>query len=349
MKTPGLIALLGSGETAAAGGQVYDLLAEHLSPKAHIAVLETPAGFELNSAAVAGRVAEFIRQRLHHLAPQIHAIAARRKDSLYSPDRPETIEALYASRMIFLGPGSPTYAVRQLADSLAWDAVRALHYAGAAVVVASAAAIAAGSFALPVYEIYKAGYDPYWTPGLGLLTAYGLRLAIIPHWNNSDGGSGLDTSHCFMGQARFEQLLAMLPVEAVVLGLDEHTALLLDLQAQQARVIGHGAVHIWRNQVETTCPSEMTFPLSWLGEVQIPQLSELGIRAEVLLRVQNEGSNDPAAASQLPPEDVSVLLTLRLAARAAKNWPESDRLRQEIAAKGWTVQDTVQGPVLVKN
>ena len=40
------------------------------------------------------------------------------------------------------------------------------------------------------------------------------------------------------------------------------------------------------------------------------------------------------------PEEVSGLLALREAARAAQNWAESDRLRDEIAALGWTVKDT---------
>ncbi len=54
----------------------------------------------------------------------------------------------------------------------------------------------------------------------------------MPHWNNSDGGTELDCSRCWMGQARFELLHAMLPQSATVIGLDEHTALILDLTAE---------------------------------------------------------------------------------------------------------------------
>jgi cysteinyl-tRNA synthetase len=39
----------------------------------------------------------------------------------------------------------------------------------------------------------------------------------------------------------------------------------------------------------------------------------------------------------------------RAAARANKNWAESDKLRDEIAAFGWTVQDSKDGSRLVKN
>jgi cysteinyl-tRNA synthetase len=42
------------------------------------------------------------------------------------------------------------------------------------------------------------------------------------------------------------------------------------------------------------------------------------------------------------------LLETREKARADKNWAESDRLRDEITALGWQVQDTPDGAKLVK-
>jgi len=47
-------------------------------------------------------------------------------------------------------------------------------------------------------------------------------------------------------------------------------------------------------------------------------------------------------------EDVQQLLVLRQKARDEKNWAESDRLRDEIDAAGWTVRDTPEGQVLKK-
>ena len=43
------------------------------------------------------------------------------------------------------------------------------------------------------------------------------------------------------------------------------------------------------------------------------------------------------------PVEVQALLDARAAARAAKNWAESDRLRDEIAAAGWLVKDSKDG------
>ena len=48
------------------------------------------------------------------------------------------------------------------------------------------------------------------------------------------------------------------------------------------------------------------------------------------------------------PAEVQALLDARAAARAAKNWAESDRLRDEIAAAGWTVKDSKDGQTVTK-
>ena len=46
------------------------------------------------------------------------------------------------------------------------------------------------------------------------------------------------------------------------------------------------------------------------------------------------------------PTEVSALVEQRQAARAAKDWAASDRLRDEIAELGWVVKDTKDGPKL---
>ncbi|MBR5549115.1 MAG: cysteine--tRNA ligase [Kiritimatiellae bacterium] len=48
------------------------------------------------------------------------------------------------------------------------------------------------------------------------------------------------------------------------------------------------------------------------------------------------------------PAEVKALLGARAEARKAKNWAESDRLRDEIAALGWTVKDSRDGQSLEK-
>ncbi len=48
------------------------------------------------------------------------------------------------------------------------------------------------------------------------------------------------------------------------------------------------------------------------------------------------------AEDELPPE-IEGMADARAAARAAKNWAESDRIRDELASLGWTVRDSKEG------
>src|ERR1041384_2159657 len=153
--TLGQIAFLGSGETSLAGGRIFEALARNIHEPLRIALMETPAGFELNSAQVVGKVGEFMRPGLQNYNPVIDVIPARKRNSAFSPDDPEIVKPLLYANIIFMGPGSPTYAIRNLKDSLAWDVIRARHRLGATLIFASAATISIGAHALPVYEVYK--------------------------------------------------------------------------------------------------------------------------------------------------------------------------------------------------
>ncbi len=48
------------------------------------------------------------------------------------------------------------------------------------------------------------------------------------------------------------------------------------------------------------------------------------------------------------PADIAALVAARAAARAAKDWAGSDRLRDELAAKGWEIRDSKEGQKLKK-
>ncbi|MBN1454094.1 MAG: hypothetical protein JW963_23965 [Anaerolineales bacterium] len=340
----GQIAFLGSGETSLAGGRIFETLARSLPQPLKIAVLETPAGFELNSDQVAGRVTEFMQTRLQNYKPQIDVIPARKRGIDFSPDNPEILKPLLTADMIFMGPGSPTYAVRQLQDSLAWNIIRARHRLGATLIFASAATISVGAWALPVYEIFKVGEDVHSLPGLGLFADYGMTLSFIPHWNNAEGGVDLDTSRCFIGLDRFNQWCDTLPPENTILGLDEHTGIIFDFQASKCHVLGVSSVSIVR-----VCDPEMyatgsEFPLSELGELRLPEPLHAGIPQDAWEMVAAASETEEDAT----PEEVHALVEQRQKARDEKNWAESDRLRDEIAELGWTVQDTPEGPKLVK-
>jgi hypothetical protein len=344
---PGIIALIGSGETSSAGGKIYEELAKQAPVPLHASVIETPAGFELNSNVVAGRVADYLRTHLQNYQTTVDLIPARKKGTPFSPDNPEVVSPLFESDLIFMGPGSPSYAARQLLESLGWEIIRARHRTGASLAFASAAAIACGKLVLPVYEIFKAGEDPHWKPGLDFLAPYGLNLLIIPHWNNSEGGPGLDTSRCFIGLARFEELLQQAPAEAVVVGLDEHTGLVINLADQSCHVLGRGKIHILSQGQEREFSGGTGFPIQILGKYTPLDDPAEGISMEIfqksLARLQHPQQFDAPAVL---PSEVKTLSEQRQAARSNQNWAEADRLRQALTDLGWTVQDTAQGQKL---
>ena len=241
---PGLIALLGSGETSPAGRKFHDFLVARLPRPATVAILETPAGFQPNVDRVAGKIGEFLVHGLRNYDPRVLIVQARKRGTPYDPDSPQIAHFVLPADYIFLGPGSPTYTARQLRDSLTLRQMQARHREGAALGFASAAALAAGAWVLPVYEIYKSGEELRWEPGLDLFRPFGLDLTVVTHWNNKEGGKDLDTSRCYMGEERFDRLCAMLPPETTILGVDEQVSCILDFAHQECQVFGPGGVTI---------------------------------------------------------------------------------------------------------
>lgn len=345
---PGLVVLFGSGETSASGSKIFQAIAPRLARPLHFTVLETPAGFELNSAQVAGRVADFISQRLQNEKPEVQIIPARKRGTPFSPDVPGVVAPMQTTSAIFLGAGSPTYAARQLKDSLAWHTLLAAHRQGAAVIFASAATLAASAHLIPVYEIFKAGEDAHWRDGLGLLEAFGLHVIFVPHWNNTEGGADLDTSRCFIGQHRFDNLLNRLPAGHTLVGIDEHTAFIIDWAAEKCEVMGVGAVTLIRDglngRMQKVWAARDSFPLSELGAHHLPP-TPADIPENVWVKVQAARAAQLAPQAEAVPGTVQALLAERQAARAAKNWPAADAVREKLTALGWQVKDTAQGPV----
>jgi hypothetical protein len=355
---PGLVILFGSGETSPSGKKIFDhalariTSAGTLSGPPNIALLETPAGFELNSAKVIQRVADFLQLHLQNYQPQTVIVPARKKGTLYSPDDADITAPLLRADMIFMGPGSPSYAVRQLKNSLAWQRSIASHRLGATLTLASAATVAISALSLPVYEIYKVGEEPHWKTGLDLLSPFGVPVVFIPHWNNQDGGDELDTSRCFMGRSRFSTLLEMLPPGIPVVGIDEKTALVLDFDTREGHVLGLGGVELLTDtkrssQTGKVIKSRKSFSLSEIGDFRIPK-ETFDLPDEVWQNARQVRNQAQIMRPSIPPEAVNDLLDQREAARERKDWQSADRLREEILRLGWQVRDTPDGPLVVK-
>lgn len=238
----GKVILFGSGETTESGKAIFRKVLQGLPRGQKISILETPAGFEPNSSLVARKISDIFSFSLKEFISKIDVIPARKKETYYSPDNPDILAPLNDSTFLFMGPGSPTYTIRQLRNSKAWDMILSLWEKGITICLSSAAALASGKFSLPVYEIYKAGVDLYWENGLNLFRKVGLDISIITHWNNKEGGKDLDTRYCFMGKDRFKNLRKLIPSAERLLGIDENTALIFDFRRKIFYIEGVGNV-----------------------------------------------------------------------------------------------------------
>jgi hypothetical protein len=262
-RLPRLLTIMGSGETSPTMTSVHADLFARLGPQPVPAVmLDTPFGFQENASEVAGKALAYFRENVRR---EITVASWRGAPWAASNDYETMLARLRDARYVFSGPGSPSYALRQWQGTAVPDLLAEKLRDGGCLVFASAAAATLGVLALPVYEIYKVGADPYWLDGLNLVADIGINAVVVPHYNNAEGGTH-DTRHCYMGDRRLRILEESLPAGAFVLGVDEHTACILDLDAQTATVRGNGAVTLRRRGVEQRIEAGTTVPLDLIRD-----------------------------------------------------------------------------------
>src|SRR3954447_5745574 len=257
---PRLLAIMGSGETSPTMIKTHRELLSRLGPPPVPAVLlDTPFGFQENASDISERAVEYFRESVGApISVASFRSAAVASDALAYET---TMSSLRAARYIFAGPGSPSYALRQWADSAVPDVLAAKLRDGGCVCFASAAALTLGLATVPVYEVYKVGEDPRWLTGLDLLSAFGLRVAVIPHYDNAEGGNH-DTHFCYLGETRLARLEGELSDDVFVLGVDEHTGLILDLDAGIGTVVGRGGVTVRKHGRSTVVPNGSTVAIA---------------------------------------------------------------------------------------
>src|ERR1700716_3011464 len=213
-----------------------DLTARLGHPRLNAILLDTPFGFQPNADELVDRIITYFRE---HVGREIGLASFRHRGRATALEVEQFLARVSEANYVFAGPGSPTYALRHWRDAGVRERLVEKVDQGGCVAFASAAAIGLGAYALPVYEIYKVGDDPSWTAGLDLLGQIGVRCALIPHYNNREGGTH-DTRFCYMGEERLRRLEAMLPDDLLILGVDEYTACIIDVEAKSVTVRGRG-------------------------------------------------------------------------------------------------------------
>jgi cyanophycinase-like exopeptidase len=248
---PRILTIMGSGETTPTMARVHRAILDRLGERPVPAVvLDTPYGFQENADDITARTVDYFRTTVG--AP--FSVASFRSADADPLSRETALVRIRDARLVFTGPGSPSYALRQWAGSEIPSLLARKLAQGGAVTMASAAALTLGRYTIPVYEIYKVGEAPRWLDGLDLLTPLGLPVAVVPHYDNAEGGTH-DTRFCYLGERRLEVLEAELPPDVFILGVDGHTALVLDLEAGSASVLGLGVVTVRKDGRSTVYPA----------------------------------------------------------------------------------------------
>jgi hypothetical protein len=263
MTTPRILAIMGSGETAPTMVQTHRHLVAGLGGNPRAVVIDTPYGFQENAPELARRAVEYFRRSVEI---DVEVAGLTRLDDGADPvERERGLRRVADADWVFAGPGSPTYALRQWRDTPLPGLLADKLAGGGVVTFASAAALTLGRATVPVYEIYKAGEEPRWADGLGLLTGLGIDAVVIPHYDNAEGGHH-DTRFCYLGERRLTAMEETLPDGCWVLGIDEHTAFVIDLDAGIARVTGNGTVTLRLRGRSRVLPSGDTLPLDELRD-----------------------------------------------------------------------------------
>ena len=356
----GVVALLGSGETAPGMTRVHRELLQRLAP-VHAVNLDTAYGFQGNVPQMTEKLVDYFATSLQTTLAPLHYVSYERSTPL---ERTVFKQQVRAANFVFAGPGSPSYAVAQWAPIDLAGELRAVLQANGTLCFSSAAALTLGAYTPPIYEVYKAGTAPYWIEGLNVMSEVGLNCVVIPHFDNQEGGN-YDTRFCYLGEDRLAYLESLLPRETATLGIDEHTALVLDLEHDVARVLGKSHAY-WRlgeqhqrlDNGTTTPLSELrnlvastgattthsnlesaTEPVS-LGEVAASggshALEAIGQLVE-LAKNGGEGRIDPT-------DLIEGVLAVRLEVRARGHYEVADQLRDALLRAGVNVHDGPAGP-----
>jgi hypothetical protein len=321
-----------------------------LLPKPVKAVLlDTPYGFQENAPELATRAVEYFRNSVN---VDITVAGLVRLQNTHIAADPVQIErglrSLADATYIFAGPGSPTYALRQWSGSNVASSLIDKLMNGGIVTFASAAALTLGKATVPVYEVYKVGQDVQRLDGLDVLSAIGINAAVIPHYDNAEGGNH-DTRFCYLGETRLLMFEKMLDDDTYVLGIDEHTGLVIDLDTEVANVVGNGTVTLRLRGDSFTFPTGTPIPLSVLQDPWVLRASSSsGMGAQDVgasnVRSQSAEPNSSQVGSlayslQLHQQEFEDAMTARDADGAVRAC-----LALEQAIHDWSA-DTLQGDI----
>ena len=263
---PRILTIMGSGETAPTMVGTHRRLTSLLPSPVRAVVLDTPYGFQENASELASRAVEYFKTSVN-VDLRVAGLTRMKQSNGLPPPSSAVVEkglrAVDDAHYLFAGPGSPTYSMQQWSDTPIRELLVRKLGRGGIITFASAAALTLGGRTVPVYEIYKVGMDPYWNAGLGLLRELGIPASVIPHYDNAEGGSH-DTRFCYLGERRLQVLESMMSDDEYILGVDEHTGLVINLDDETAQVVGNSTVTLRKGSRQVVHSAGESFPIEEL-------------------------------------------------------------------------------------
>lgn len=348
MTLPRILAIMGSGETAPTMVSTHRRLTSLLPQPVRAVVLDTPYGFQENAPELAKRAVDYFATSVN-VNLQIAGLARMQPNE--RGDVPDAVAIEKGLRIVddanyvFAGPGSPTYSLRQWHDSPLRSMLIRKLTTGGVVTFASAAALTLGRRTVPVYEIYKAGVDPYWLEGLDVLGEFGISATVIPHYDNAEGGHH-DTRFCYLGERRLGALETHFSDDEFIVGIDEHTGLVMDFDRDVAEIVGNATVTLRRGSLEKKFSKGDSIPLA---ELRRPSWNTRGTTTETTtLQSAKTPPNDSPGEVAAPTSLKAAVDRYRAAFDTAVTQLDADAavgalLALEAEIRGWSA-DTLQGP-----
>ena len=344
---PRILTIMGSGETAPTMVGTHRRLTALLPSPVRAVVLDTPYGFQENAGELATRAVDYFKSSVN-VDLRVAGLTRMKPSSdgqMPSPTQVERgLRAVEDADYLFAGPGSPTYSIQQWSDTPIRNLLASKLKDGGVVTFASAAALTLGVRTVPVYEIYKVGVDPYWHDGLALLREIGVNASVIPHYDNSEGGSH-DTRFCYLGERRLRVLESMMSADEFIIGVDEHTGLVINLDEERAEVVGNSTVTLRKGDRQVTFSAGESFALQVLRS---PEFAAGGAPSGAARSSAPaaEQSSDVRASSPAPTSLLASVESCRAAFDAALAVGDADGaveavLTLESAIRAWSA-DTLQ-------
>jgi len=355
MTLPRILAIMGSGETAPTMVSTHRRLTSLLPSPVRAVVLDTPYGFQENAPELAQRAVDYFATSVNvdlRIAGLTRMQTNDHGESADAVTIEKGLRMIDGADYVFAGPGSPTYSLRQWNNTPLRAMLIQKLTSGGVVTFASAAALTLGRRTVPVYEIYKAGVDPYWLEGLDILGEFGIRATVIPHFDNAEGGHH-DTRFCYLGERRLQILERHFDDDEFVIGVDEHTGLVIDFDREVAEVVGNSTVTLRKNSQQRTFTKGDSIPLtelrqpSWMTTTNTDQRSPRTPSDASSIRRSADGAVDTAA--ELEPSSLGAAVDVHRAAfDAAVDRMDADAavgavLALESAIRAWSA-DTLQSP-----